>query len=122
MTRLDYRGVITVTSKNRHPVSLITKTMDRLCGVNVLFKMSAFRLLLVEGPLSARALATSNAPIITYTYVNRVLLGLVANTPAAREFQLFASSKKCQFATYEVEIWGYIVSTAGRTSASGNSK
>ena len=36
---VDYRGLNAVTIKNRHPLPLISKTLDRLVGVKVFSKL-----------------------------------------------------------------------------------
>lgn len=36
---VDYRGLDVVTVKNRHPLPLITETLDRLGGIKVFTKL-----------------------------------------------------------------------------------
>ena len=154
---VDYRGLNAVTVKNRHPLPLITKTLDRLCGAKVFTKLDLkdayHRIRIREGDEWKTAFRTryghfeymvmpfglANAPATFQAYINRALAGLVdvtcvvylddiliySSDPAEhwqhvkqvlerlRQFQLYASLKKCQFYTTHVEFLGFVVSTEG---------
>ena len=154
---VDYRGLNAVTVKNRHPLPLITETLDRLCGAKVFSKLdmkdayhalrikagdewkTAFRTRYGHFEYLVMPFGLANAPATFQAYINRALAGLVDVTcvvylddvliysaePAEhwkhvkqvlerlRQFQLYASLKKCQFYTERVEFLGFIVSTQG---------
>ena len=95
---MDYRGLNTVTVKNRHPLPLITKTLDRLCGSKVFTKLDLkdayYRLRIKAGDEWKTAFRTrysyfeylvipfglANAPATFQAYINRALIGLVDMT------------------------------------------
>lgn len=92
---VDYRGLNAVTVKNRHPLPLITETLNRLCGVKVFSKLDLkdayHRLRIREGDEWKTAFRTryghfeylimpfglANAPATFQAYINRALIGLV---------------------------------------------
>ena len=92
---VDYRGLNAMTVKNRHPLPLITETLDRLCGAKVFSKLDLkdayHRLRIREGDEWKTAFRTryghfeylimpfglANAPATFQAYINRALIGLV---------------------------------------------
>ena len=92
---VDYRGLNAVTVKNRHPLPLITETLDRLCGAKVFSKMdlkdayhririkagdewkTAFRTRYGHFEYLVMPFGLANAPATFQAYINRALAGLV---------------------------------------------
>ena len=92
---VDYRGLNKVTTKNRHPLPLITETLDRLCGAKKFTKLDLkdayHRIRIKEGDEWKTAFRTryghfeylvmpfglANAPATFQAYINRALAGLV---------------------------------------------
>lgn len=92
---VDYRGLNAVTVKNRHPLPLITETLDRLCGAKVFTKLDLkdayHRIRIKQGDEWKTAFRTryghfeylvmpfglANAPATFQAYINRALAGLV---------------------------------------------
>ena len=92
---VDYRGLNKVTIKNRHPLPLITETLDRLNGAKKFSKMDLkeayHRIRIKEGDEWKTAFRTryghfeylvmpfglANAPATFQAYINRALAGLV---------------------------------------------
>ncbi len=92
---VDYRGLNAVTVKNRHPLPLITETLDRLCGSKVFTKLdlkdayhrlrikagdewkTAFRTRYGHFEYLVMPFGLANAPATFQAYINRALVGLV---------------------------------------------
>ena len=92
---VDYRDLNAVTVKNRHPLPLITETLDRLCGAKAFTKLDLkdayHRIRIKEGDEWKTAFRTryghfeylvmpfglANAPATFQAYINRALTGLV---------------------------------------------
>ena len=92
---VDYRGLNAVTIKNRHPLPLITETLDRLCGAKRFSKLdlkdayhririkrgdewkTAFRTRYGHFEYLVMPFGLANAPATFQAYINRALAGLV---------------------------------------------
>ena len=92
---VDYRGLNAVTIKNRHPLPLITETLDRLCGAQRFTKLdlkdayhririrsgdewkTAFRTRYGHFEYLVMPFGLANAPATFQAYINRALAGLV---------------------------------------------
>ena len=92
---VDYRGLNKVTIKNRHPLPLISETLDRLSGAKVFTKMDLkdayHRIRIREGDEWKTAFCTryghfeylvmpfglANAPATFQAYINKALAGYV---------------------------------------------
>ena len=92
---VDYRGLNAVTVKNRHPLPLITETLDRLCGAKRFSKLdlkdayhririkrgdewkTAFRTRYGHFEYLVMLFGLVNAPATFQAYINRALAGLV---------------------------------------------
>ena len=92
---VDYRGLNSVTIKNRHPLPLITETLDRLCGAKRFSKLdlkdayhririkhgdewkTAFRTRYGHFEYLVMPFGLANAPATFQAYINRALAGLV---------------------------------------------
>ena len=92
---VDYRGLNAVTIKNRHPLPLITETLDRLSGAKVFSKLdlkdayhririkrgdewkTAFRTRYGHFEYLVMPFGLANAPATFQAYINRALVGLV---------------------------------------------
>ena len=90
---VDYRGLNRVTKKNRHPLPLISETLDRLCGAKVFTKFDLkdayHRIRIKEGDEWKTAFRTryghfeymvmpfglANAPATFQAYINKALRG-----------------------------------------------
>jgi len=154
---VDYRGLNEITIKNRHPLPLISETLDRLgraaCFSKLDLKDAYHRIGIQRGDEWKTAFRTryghfeylvmpfglTNAPATFQAYINRALAGLVDEfcvvylddiliysdsreehvrhvrevLARLRKFALYASLKKCEFFTTQVEFLGYVVSIAG---------
>ena len=92
---VDYRGLNAVTIKNRHPLPLITETLDRLSGAKIFSKLdlkdayhririkrgdewkTAFRTRYGHFEYLVMPFGLANAPATFQAYINRALVGLV---------------------------------------------
>ena len=92
---VDYRGLNAITVKNRHPLPLITETLDRLCGAAIFTKIDLkdayHRIRIASGDEWKTAFKTRyglfeycvipfglvNAPATFQAYINQALVGLV---------------------------------------------
>ena len=92
---VDYRGLNKVTGKNRHPLPLISETLDRLCGAKRFTKMylkdayhrvrmkqgdewkTAFRTRYGHFEYTIMPFSLANAPVTFQAYINKALAGLV---------------------------------------------
>lgn len=92
---MDYRGLNTVTVKNRHLLPLITEILNRLYGVKVFSKLdlkdayhkirikagdewkTAFRTRYGHFEYLVMPFGLANAPATFQAYINRALAGLV---------------------------------------------
>ena len=92
---MDYRGLNTVTIKNRHLLPLITETLDRLSGAKIFSKLdlkdvyhririkrgnewkTAFRTRYGHFEYLVMPFGLANAPATFQAYINRALIGLV---------------------------------------------
>ena len=92
---VDYRGLNAVTVKNRHPLPLITETLDRLSGARVFTKLdlkdayhririklgdewkTAFRTRYGHYEYMVMPFGLANAPATFQAYINKALAGLV---------------------------------------------
>lgn len=154
---VDYRGLNKVTVKNRHPLPLISETLDRLNGAKKFTKLdlkdayhririrkgdewkTAFRTRYGHFEYMVMPFGLTNAPATFQAYINKSLAGLIDKfcvvylddiliysdsheehidhvkqvLERLRRFSLYASLKKCEFFTTEVEFLGFIVSTSG---------
>ena len=154
---IDYKGLNKVMVKNRHPLPLISKTLDCLTGAKVFTKLDlkdAYHCIWIrKGDEWKTAFCTryghfeylvmpfrlTNAPTAFQTYINKSLTGLINKfcvvylddiliyldaqpehldhvkqvLERLRRFGLYASLKKCDFFTTEVEFLGFMVSTNG---------
>ena len=154
---VDYRGLNKVTVKNRHPLPLISKTLDRLTGAKVFTKLdlkgayhriqirkgdewkTAFRTRYGHFKYLVMPFGLTNAPATFQAYINKSLTGLMDKfcvvylddiliysdsqlehldhvkqmLERLQQFGLYASLKKCDFFTTEVEFLGFMVSTNG---------
>ncbi|KAF4546986.1 Transposon Tf2-5 polyprotein-like protein 3 [Elsinoe fawcettii] len=154
---VDYRGLNEITIKNRHPLPLISETLDRLGRAKWFSKLdlkdayhripikrgdewkTAFRTRYGHFEYLVMPFGLTNAPATFQAYINRALGGLVDDICVVylddiliysdtreghvrhvcevlerlRRYKLYASKKKCDFFTTEVEFLGYIVTTAG---------
>ena len=150
---VDYRGLNKVTIKNRHPLSLISETLDRLNEVKRFTKLNLknayHRIRIRKGDEWKTAFRTRyghfeylimsfdliNAPATFQTYINKSLTGLIDNfcvvylddiliysssreehldhvkqvLERLRRFSLYASLKKCEFFTTEVEFLNFMM-------------
>ena len=92
---VDYRGLNAITIKNRHPLPLITETLDRLCGAKRFTKLdlkdayhririkrgdewkTAFRTRYGHFEYQVMPFELANAPATFQAYINKALRGLV---------------------------------------------
>lgn len=92
---VDYTGLNAVTVKNRHPLPLITETLDRLCGAKVFTKLDLkdvyHRIRIKEGDEWKTAFRTryghfeylimpfglANTSATFQAYINKALVGLM---------------------------------------------
>jgi hypothetical protein len=92
---VDYRGLNTITIKNRHPLPLINESLARLSGAVIYTKLDLrdayYRIRIKEGDEWKTAFRTryghfeytvmpfglANAPATFQAYVNRALAGLI---------------------------------------------
>ena len=92
---VDYRGLNAITIKNRHPLPLITETLDRLCGAKRFIKLdlkdayhririkrgdewkTAFRTRYGHFEYQVMPFGLANAPATFQAYINKALRGLV---------------------------------------------
>ena len=92
---VDYRGLNAVTIKNRHPLPLITETLDRLCGAVLFTKLdltnayhririkkgdewkTAFRTRYGHFEYQVMPFGLANAPATFQAYINKALRGLI---------------------------------------------
>ena len=152
---VDYRGLNKVTVKNRHPLPLISETLDRLTGAKVFTKLdlkdayhririrkgdewkTAFRTRYGHFEYLVMPFGLTNAPATFQAYINKSLTGLMDKfcvvylddiliysdsqeehldhvkqvLERLQQFGLYASLKKYDFFTTEVEFLGFMVST-----------
>jgi len=92
---IDYRALNKITIKNRHPLPLISETLDRLCGAKFYTKLdlkdayhririkrgdewkTAFRTRYGHFEYTVMPFGLTNAPATFQAYINRALAGLV---------------------------------------------
>ena len=92
---VDYRGLNAVTKKNRHPLPLISETLDRLSGAQVYTKLdlrdayhririrqgdewkTAFRTRYGHYEYLVMPFGLANAPATFQAYINKALAGLI---------------------------------------------
>ena len=150
---VDYRGLNKVTVKNRHPLPLISETLDRLTGAKVFTKLDLkdayHRIRIQKGDEWKTEFRTryghfeylvmpfrlTNALAKFQAYINKSLTGLMDKfcvvylddiliysdsqpehldhvkqvLERLQRFGLYASLKKCDFFTTEVEFLGFMV-------------
>ena len=92
---VDYRGLNKVTVKNRHPLPLISETLDRLCGAKLFTKLdlkdayhririksgdewkTAFRTRYGHFEYMVMPFGLTNAPATFQAYINKSLSGII---------------------------------------------
>ena len=92
---VNYRGLNAITIKNRHPLPLITETLDRLCGSKCFTKLdlkdayhririkaddewkTAFRTRYGHFEYQVMPFGLANASTTFQAYINKALRGLI---------------------------------------------
>ncbi|OAG36021.1 hypothetical protein AYO21_09814 [Fonsecaea monophora] len=130
---VDYRGLNRVTKKNRYPLPLIPKILDRLVGARVYTKLD------LKDAYHRIPIAEEDRWKTAFPYINEALKGLLDEVCVAfmddilifspdeavheahvnlvlerlKEHGLYANLSKCKFFTTEVDFLGFRVGTVG---------